>query len=226
MAKAPRARAEETHIAGERQRRPAMRMGALGHQEVVHAGDAAGSRPRRQIQPPGRKWLGARPTPRMLPPRLPRTPRERAPSAFIVPDPVNLDFPYPDDDEAAGDVHTQPDMDAYGRLPIGLRQESTLFVERLAAALGPRASTEARRLMASITDRCLIRAPPQRPNGLANIVVGATAVALPSGDSSVEVFPLLAEITGLRRALIVRLQRALLRAIDYSYTYIRGGRGS
>ncbi|TPX51535.1 hypothetical protein SeMB42_g01900 [Synchytrium endobioticum] len=155
------------------------------------------------------------PPPPPTPPRPPRTPREHAPPAFIVPDPINLDFPYPDDDEAAGDVHAQPDMDAYRRLPIGLRQESTLFVERLAAALGPRASMEARRLMASITDRCLIRAPPQSPDELANIVVGATAVALPYDDSSVEVFPLLAEITGFGRARIVRLQMAVLRAIDY-----------
>ncbi|TPX48012.1 hypothetical protein SeLEV6574_g02300 [Synchytrium endobioticum] len=248
MARAPRPRwvrrdgrlvriddAEETHIVEERERRPAMRMNALGHQEAVQAGDTAGSRPRSQVchqkaeeAPATRKGTTRRPaacqpTTRMLPPspspptppRRPRTPRERAPPAFIVPDPINLDFPYPDDDEAAGDVHAQPDMDAYRRLPIGLRQESTLFLERLAAALGPRASTEAVRLMASITDRCLIRAPPQSPDELANIVVGATAVALPYDDSSVEVFPLLAEITGFDRARIVRLQMAVLRAIDY-----------
>ncbi|TPX40738.1 hypothetical protein SeLEV6574_g06427, partial [Synchytrium endobioticum] len=44
------------------------------------------------------------PPPPPTPPRPPRTPREHAPPAFIVPDPINLDFPYPDDDEAAGDV--------------------------------------------------------------------------------------------------------------------------
>ncbi|TPX31159.1 hypothetical protein SeLEV6574_g08560 [Synchytrium endobioticum] len=272
MARAPRPRwvrrdgrlvriddAEETHIVEERERRPAMRMDALGHQGAVQAGDAAGSRPRRgprarcvqttltrdtsqnrsspatrrqKKRPATRKRTTQRPAARQptaptpqppspspppppTPPRPPRTPREYAPPAFIVPDPIDLDFPYPDDDEAAGDVHAQPDMDAYRRLPIGLRQESTLFVERLAAGLGPRASTEARRLMASITDRCLIRAPPQSPDELANIVVGATAVALPYDDSSVEVFPLLAEITGFGRARIVRLQMAVLRAIDY-----------
>ncbi|TPX54544.1 hypothetical protein SeMB42_g00227 [Synchytrium endobioticum] len=155
------------------------------------------------------------PPPPPTPPRQPRIPKEHEPPAFIVPDPTNLDFRYPDDDEAAGDVHAQPDMDAYRRLPIGLRQERTLFVERLATALGPRASTEAKRLMASITDRCLILAPPQGPDELANIVVGATAVALAYDDSSVEVFPLLAGITGFGRALIVRLQKAVLRAIDY-----------
>ncbi|TPX45505.1 hypothetical protein SeLEV6574_g03834 [Synchytrium endobioticum] len=267
MARAPRPRwvrrdgrlvriddAEETHIVEERERRPAMRMDALGHQEAVQAGDAAGSRPRRgpraccvqttltrdtshnrsspatrrqKKRPatrrsttrrpvaPQRTTRVAPPPPSPTPPRRPRTPRERVPPAFIVPDPTNLDFRYPDDDDAAADVHSQPDMEAYGRLPIGLRQESKLFVGRLAAALGPRASTEAKRLMASITDRCLIRAPPQRPDELANIVVGATAVALPYDDSSVEVFPLLAEITGFGRARIVRLQMAVLRAIDY-----------
>ncbi|TPX41617.1 hypothetical protein SeLEV6574_g05998 [Synchytrium endobioticum] len=232
MARAPRPRwvrrdgrlvridgAEETHIVEERERHPAMRMDALGHQNrsspATRRQKKRTATRKRTTQRPAARQPTTHLLPPPTPPRPPRTPREHAPPAFIVPDPINLDFPYPDDDEAAGDVHAQPDMDAYRRLPIGLRQESTLFVERLAAALGPRASMEARRLMASITDRCLIRAPPQSPDELANIVVGATAVALPYDDSSVEVFPLLAEITGFGRARIVRLQMAVLRAIDY-----------
>ncbi|TPX51596.1 hypothetical protein SeLEV6574_g00173 [Synchytrium endobioticum] len=237
MARAPRPRwvrrdgrlvriddAEETHIVEERERRPAMRMDALGQQNRSSPATKrqkkwpvtrtrptrrpAARQPTTRIRPPPQ-------SPPSTPPPRPRISKEHASPAFIVPDPIDLDFPYPDDDEAAGDVHTQPDMEAYRRLPVGLRQESKLFVERLAAALGSRASAEAKRLMTSMTDRCLILSPPQGPDELANIVVGATAVALAYDDSSVEVFPLLAGITGLGRAFIVRLQRAVLRAIDY-----------
>ncbi|TPX46970.1 hypothetical protein SeLEV6574_g02901 [Synchytrium endobioticum] len=169
----------------------------------------------RRSQPPT-----PQPEPRQpQPPTPPRdTPVPPAPPAFIVPDPTDLDFHYPDDGTDAGDapyVHIQPDVAQYMRLPTGLRQERDRFVVQLVVALGPRASADAQLLMAFIVDRCLIIDTPQGPDELANIVVGAAAVALAYDDSFLEVVPLLAEITGLGRALVARLQRVVLSAIGY-----------
>ncbi|TPX51850.1 hypothetical protein SeLEV6574_g00025 [Synchytrium endobioticum] len=77
------------------------------------------------------------------------------------------------------------------------------------------ASADAQQLKAFVVDRCLIRQPPQGPEELTNVVVGAAAVALAYDDNFLDVVPLLAEVTGLSRALIARLQRVVLSAIGY-----------
>ncbi|TPX46226.1 hypothetical protein SeMB42_g03796 [Synchytrium endobioticum] len=245
----------DAQLVEERQRHLADRIKAHGDQEAVHAGDAAGSRPRRrpragcvqrtntsqnrsttmkkrpatrttttrtrQTTPPPPPSPSPPPPPPQTPPLrlLPwEEPVEHPPPAFTVPDPTNLEFHYPDDDTDAGDApyaYIQPDVEAYQRLPIDLRESTEIYVDRMGEILGPYASTEAKKLMASITKRCLTTEQPQGLQGLRDIIMGAAAVAVAYDDSSPDVLPDIAAITGFGIVMIGRLQKVVLRLIGY-----------
>ncbi|TPX48211.1 hypothetical protein SeLEV6574_g02182 [Synchytrium endobioticum] len=241
----------DAQLVEERQRHLADRIKAHGDQEAVHAGDAAGSRPRRRPRAgcvqrtntsqnrsttmkkrPATRTTTTRtrqttppPSPPPPPPQTPplrllpwEEPVEHPPPAFTVPDPTNLEFHYPDNDTDAGDApyaYIQPDVEAYQRLPIDLRESTEIYVDRMGEILGPYASTEAKTLMAFIAKRCLTMEQPPGLQGLRDIVMGAAAVAVAYDDSSPDVLPDIAAITGFGIAMIGRLQRVVLRLIGY-----------